>query len=72
VVLRALDPADPAGDVHRPPHDDDLAGLFDDVRRIRKVPLDWEQVFKTWAVAALVVAGLWFFGPKVLVWSLGR
>jgi hypothetical protein len=47
-------------------------GLFDDVRRIRKVPLDWEQVFKTWAVAALVVAGLWFFGPKVLVWSLGR
>jgi hypothetical protein len=36
------------------------------------VPLDWEQVFKTWAVAALVVAGLWFFGPKVLVWSLGR
>jgi hypothetical protein len=34
--------------------------LFDDVRKIRKVPLDWEQVFKTWAVAALVLAGIYF------------
>src|SRR4051812_8692208 len=35
-------------------------GLFDNVRAIRKVPLDWEQVFKTWAAAALVLAAIWF------------
>ena len=43
-------------------------GLFDDVRKVRKVPLDWEQVFKTWAVAALVIAGLYFVGPWWLGW----
>jgi hypothetical protein len=43
-------------------------GLFDEVRKIRKVPLDWQQVFKTWAVSALVLAGLYFFGPWLLWW----
>jgi hypothetical protein len=46
--------------------------LFDDVRTIRKVPLDWEQVFKTWAVAALVLAGLYFVGPWWLLWWVKR
>jgi len=43
-------------------------GLFDDVRTLRRVPLDWEQVFKTWAVAALILAALGFFGPWLLGW----
>ena len=47
-------------------------GLFDDVRKIRKVPMDWEQVFKTWAAAALVLAGLYFFGPRLLLWGIKR
>jgi hypothetical protein len=47
-------------------------GLFDDVRTIRKVPLDWEQVFKTWAVAAIVLAGLYFVGPWWLGWWFKR
>ncbi len=47
-------------------------GLFDDVRVVRKVPLDWEQVFKTWAVAALVVAALYFIGPWWLGWWVRR
>src|SRR5438270_2410905 len=47
-------------------------GLFDDVRALRKVPLDWEQVFKTWAVAALVLAGLYFVGPWLLFWWVKR
>jgi hypothetical protein len=47
-------------------------GLFDNVRTIRKVPLDWEQVFKTWAVAALVVAALYFVGPWWLLWFVRR
>ena len=41
-------------------------GLFDDVRTLRKVPLDWEQVFKTWAVAAVAVAAVYFLGYKLL------
>ncbi len=47
-------------------------GLFDSVRIIRKVPLDWEQVFKTWAVAALVLAGIYFLGPWLLFWWVKR
>jgi hypothetical protein len=47
-------------------------GLFDDVRTLRKVPLDWEQVFKTWAVAALVLAGIYFLGPWLLFWWVKR
>jgi len=47
-------------------------GLFDDVRTIRKVPLDWEQVFKTWAVTALVLAALYFVGPWWLGWWFKR
>jgi hypothetical protein len=47
-------------------------GLFDDVRTIRKVPLDWEQVFTTWAVSALVLAGLYFVGPWWLGWWIKR
>src|SRR3954468_16608607 len=43
-------------------------GLFDNVRAIRKVPLDWEQVLKTWAVAALVLAAIYCFGPWLLFW----
>ena len=47
-------------------------GLFDDVRVVRKVPLDWEQVFKTWAVSALAVAALYFVGPWWLGWWFKR
>jgi hypothetical protein len=47
-------------------------GLFDDVRTVRKVPLDWEQVFKTWAVSALAVAALYFVGPWWLGWWFKR
>jgi len=47
-------------------------GLFDDVRTIRRVPLDWEQVFKTWAVTALVLAGMYFVGPWWLGWWFKR
>jgi hypothetical protein len=47
-------------------------GLFDEVRKIRKVPLDWEQVVRTWAVAALVLVGLYFFGPWLLLWWVKR
>jgi hypothetical protein len=47
-------------------------GLFDDVRALRKVPLDWGQVFKTWAVAALVLAGIYFLGPWLLFWWVKR
>lgn len=47
-------------------------GLFDSVRIIRKVPLDWEQVFKTWAVSALVLAALYLVGPWWLWWWVKR
>jgi len=47
-------------------------GLFDNVRTLRKVPLDWQQVFKTWAVAALVLAGIYLFGPWLLFWWVKR
>jgi len=47
-------------------------GLLDDVRKIRRVPLDWEQVFKTWAVTALVLAGLYLVGPWWLGWWFKR
>ena len=47
-------------------------GLFDNVRALRKIPMDWEQVFKTWAVSALVLAALYFFGPWLLGWWVRR
>ena len=47
-------------------------GLFDDVRPLRKIPLDWGQVFKTWAVAALVLAAIYFLGPWLLFWWIKR
>jgi hypothetical protein len=56
--------------VHRPTTT--WLGLFDNVRAIRKVPLDWEQVFKTWAVSALVLAALYFLGPWLLLWWVKR
>ena len=47
-------------------------GLFDDVRPLRKIPMDWEQVFQTWAVAALVLTAIYFVGPWWLGWWFKR
>ena len=37
-----------------------------DVRPLRQVPLDWQQVGETWAVAAVAVAAVYFLGYKLL------
>jgi hypothetical protein len=43
-----------------------------DIRPLRKIPLDWEQVFQTWAVAAVALAAVYFLGPWLLLWWVKR
>jgi len=43
-----------------------------DVRALRQVPLDWKQIRDTWAVSALVLAGIYFLGPWLLFWWVKR